>query len=674
MDSLLNYVAEHSLSDWVMNKRNDWRDHYETNYAERHDEYYRLWRGYWSKEDSDRDSERSQIISPALQQAVESSVAEIEEATFGKGPLFDIRDDYSDQEGQDVELLKNKLTEDFEAARIRSSIGEALINAAVFGTGIGEIYLDMEKTYTPGSQPILDGQMKEIGVFKGERTMVKLNPVQPRNFLIDPLATTVEDAMGCIIDSHVSLYTIEQGQADGIYDPDAHVDVSPSDHDIDADPTLWHEGEDKVRLIKYFGLVPTEMLVATGATVADKDALYTEAIVILINEGTLLKAVESPYMCRDRPVVAFKWDVVPDRFWGRGVCEKGYMSQKALDTEIRARIDALAYTTHPMMAMDAAAVPRGHQLKVRPGKTILTNGNPNQVLMPFNFGNVDQITFAQANELQKMLQQATGAVDSAGLAGNINGEATAAGISMSLSALIKRQKRTLVNFQENFLIPLIRKAAWRYMQFSPKEYPVADYRFVPISSLGVIQREYEVGQLGQILQSIPPGTPAHSIVLEAMIDHMNVSNREQIIKQLQEQSKPDPKAQQLAQEEKEKQNKILDKQLFVLDSQAAESFARANKYKIESELMPTETALKYSDMNNDGEVDADFERKLKLGDLLLRERETALKEEQAKKQTAADAEAELIRQLTQQSGGPDAEAEAELMRQLTQQAGGQGGI
>ena len=63
-------------------------------------------------------------------------------------------------------------------------------------------------------------------------------------------------------------------------------------------------------------------------------------------------------MMQDRPVVAFPWDVVPGRFWGRGVCEKGYNSQ-TLDTELRARIDALSLTIHPMMAIDATRLPRG---------------------------------------------------------------------------------------------------------------------------------------------------------------------------------------------------------------------------------------------------------------------------------------------------------------------------
>ena len=94
-----------------------------------------------------------------------------------------------------------------------------------------------------------------------------------------------------------------------------------------------------------------------------KTDFYVEAIVVIANGGTLLKAEKNPYMMQDRPVVAFPWDIVPSRFWGRGVCEKGYNSQKALDAELRARIDALALTVHPMMAMDATRYLAGQSLK-----------------------------------------------------------------------------------------------------------------------------------------------------------------------------------------------------------------------------------------------------------------------------------------------------------------------
>ena len=102
-------MIQEALEDWVITKCDSWRDHFESNYAEKFDEYYRLWRGIWAAEDVTRQSERSKIISPALQQAVESSVAEIEEATFGRGKFFDIKDDANDPDKADVVYLRSRL-------------------------------------------------------------------------------------------------------------------------------------------------------------------------------------------------------------------------------------------------------------------------------------------------------------------------------------------------------------------------------------------------------------------------------------------------------------------------------------------------------------------------------------------------------------------------------------
>ena len=74
-----------ALAGWLNHRLETWRTHRDTNYVQKWDEYYRLWRGIWLQEDRTRSSEKSRIIAPALQQAVESSVAELEEATFGRG-------------------------------------------------------------------------------------------------------------------------------------------------------------------------------------------------------------------------------------------------------------------------------------------------------------------------------------------------------------------------------------------------------------------------------------------------------------------------------------------------------------------------------------------------------------------------------------------------------------
>jgi len=646
-------IIEQSLQDWVMTKVNDWGDYYENNYAKKHEEYYRLWRGIWNASDATRKAERSQIIAPALQQAVESNVAEIEEATFGRGKYFDIKDNLGDSETQDIQFLRNKLHEDFERTRIRRDMSECLINAAVYGNGIAEVVLEEINEMKPATEKVMGGAMEAVGVNISKRTVVRLRPILPQNFRIDPVATNVEEALGVAVDEFVSAHTVEILQEQGVY-KDAYLGNASEDFNLEPDSELTVTQDDKVRLTKYYGLVPTHLLeqeLDYDLDEDEKEGYYTEAVVIIGNEGIMLKAEPSPYMMKDRPIVAFPWDVVPSRFYGRGVCEKGYNSQKALDAELRARIDALALTVHPMLAMDATRIPRGTKPEIRAGKLLLTNGDPKEIINPFNFGNVSQITFAQAQALQSMVQQSTGAVDSSGVGGQINGEATAAGISMSLGAIIKRHKRTLINFQEAFLIPFVSKAAWRYMQYEPELYPVSDYNFLATSSLGIIAREYEVSQLVQLLQTMGKDTPYYPIMLKSIVDNMNVSNREELIGLIDKAAQPTPEQQKAQEETRQAELAFQASQTSALNSQAEESNMRAHKLHEEALAVPKETEIARikaitTNIQAGDKDDKEFERRMRISESVLKEREVILKERKEERDSKPnEAENALIQRL-----------------------------
>ncbi len=635
--------VKQTAESWVIDKAEQWRDHYSSNYEQKFDEYYRLWRGIWAAEDRIRESERSQLISPALQQAVESSVAEIEEATFGRGKWFDIKDDRNDPDNTDIAYLREQLSEDFNYTKTRKAVGEVLINAAVYGTGMAELVIEEVNEMKPATQPIMEGAMQAVGVTVETRVVVKLRPVQPQNFLIDPVASTIEDALGIIIDEFVPRHQVQMGIDSGIY-KDVELEDASTDTDIEPDKELSTYDDDKVRLTKYYGLIPRHIYTATLKEFAkdedDEDDLddeiepetdeddeeekgYVEVIIVIANEGQLLKIEENPYMMQDRPVVAFPWDVVPGRFWGRGVCEKGYNSQKALDAELRARIDALALTVHPMMAMDATRMPRGAKLEVRPGKVILTNGNPAEILQPFKFGNLDQVSFAQAAELQKMVQMATGAIDAAGIPGSINGEAAAGAVSMSLGAIIKRHKRTLVNFQESFLIPMIEKTAWRYMQFDPDNYPVSDYKFVPSSSLGVIAREYEVTQLVQLLQTLGQDSPMYPMLVSSVIDNMGLTNREELMEQLKQINQPQPEQEQMQQAQQQVQMETIQAQLKLIQAQIAKTAAEAQETQVNTQIAPQIAQAKLvaalsNNLDSGGGDEKAMEQRFRMAELLLK--------------------------------------------------------
>ena len=209
--------SERDLITFVTTHTDAWREHRDANYIDTWLEYERLWRGIWAQTDSMRASERSQIISPAIRQAIDSRQAEIEEAIFGRKDWFDIDDDVLDKQTEDIALLKRNLTEDFKKDRVKKGITQINQLAEVYGTGIGEIVVSKDKSTSPASQDIGVPGLKAVGVSEKDRFSVKLKPVSPKNFLIDPNARDLEDAMGTAIEEFVRLHTIVAGMVSGKY-------------------------------------------------------------------------------------------------------------------------------------------------------------------------------------------------------------------------------------------------------------------------------------------------------------------------------------------------------------------------------------------------------------------------------------------------------------------------
>ena len=647
--------AEKELTAWVVDHTTRWRDHRDANYMDRWSEYERIFRGQWDVNDKTRESERSRIISPATQQAVETRHAEIIEAIFGQGEFFDIEDDIQDVNGNpfDVDQLKNQLMEDFKKDKIKKSVDQIELMAEIYGTGIGEIIVKTEKEYIPATQAIPGvAQAAAIGVQEKERVAVKIKPVNPKNFLIDPNADSIDDALGVAIEKYVSIHKVVEGIEKGIY---KKVDITTDYSDQDLEPTqdIRQFEDDKVKLLTYYGLVPREYLtdgeeeeyeeIFPEDSVADEHCNLVEAIIVIANDGILLKAEENPYMMKDRPVLAYQDDTVPGRFWGRGTVEKAYNMQKAIDGQLRAHMDSLALTTAPMIAMDATRLPRGAKFEIKPGKAILTNGNPNEILTPFHFGQTNQDAPAAAQNFERMLLQATGTVDSAGMPSAVPRDAGAGGMSMALAGIIKKYKRTLTNFQEDFMVPFIYKSAWRYMQFDSERYPTVDMTFIPTATLGILAREFEQQQFIALLQTLGPQTPVLPLILKGILSNSSLSNRGELIQTLDQMSQPNPEAQQAQMQQQQLQMALLQAQIQDLQAKAAKAGAEAQQTQVETQLMPEKMKIDIvqSAATNLDNGD-DFEKRLKLADMMLKEKQINLKaadiasnERIAKLQTAA---------------------------------------
>jgi hypothetical protein len=633
--------ADKELTAFVVDHCNRWRDWRDTNYLSLWEEYERIFRGEWASEDKTRESERSRIVTPAAQQAVETRHAEIMEAIFGSGEFFDIEDDLQDADGQtiDIEALRAQLSEDFKKDKIKKAIDQIELLAEIYGTGIGEIVVGMEMEYIPATQPI-PGQMGQaaFGVLEKPRVAVRLVPVNPKNFLFDPNGTTVDDCMGVAIEKYVSIHKVVRNIERGVY---RKVNITPTYEDSQLEPTqeIQNYQDEKVKLLTYYGLVPREYLtkleeMEEGGKIEElfpEDSAaedyqdMVEAIIVIGNDGMLLKAEATPYMMKDRPVLTYQDDTVPNRLLGRGTIEKAYNMQKAIDAQVRSHLDSLALTTAPMMGMDATRLPRGAKFEVKPGKALLTNGNPQEILYPFKFGQTGQENIATAQTFERMLLQATGTMDSNGMVSQVSRDGNGAAMSMAVATIIKKYKRTLVNFQEDFLIPFIKKAAYRYMQFDPERYPTRDLNFVPTGTLGILAREYEQQQFVGLLQTLGPDTPVLPIILKGIVANSSLSNRLELMEALTQMAQPNPEQQQMAMIQQQLAMQAAQAQIAVNTTQAEQNRAEATKTLVETKLKPIEVQAKIQQgltanlPNNADLASQEFDKRVKVAELMLKE-------------------------------------------------------
>ena len=171
------------------------------------------------------------------------------------------------------------------------------------------------------------------------------------------------------------------------------------------------------------------------------------------------------------------------------------------------------------------------------------------------------------------------------------------------------------------------------MQFDPESYPVRDFKFNATSSLGIIAREYEVTQLVQLLQTMSQDSPLYSTLIESIIDNMNLANREELAARLQQaaqQSQPTPEQQEMAMAAQQAQLQFQQSQTQALQGQAAESQARAQKIVVETQIAPQELEIDRikavtTNLEKGTDDDREFERRLKIAQTMLKEKELDLK-------------------------------------------------
>ena len=638
------------LVDWVMQHVNRWRDHRDQSFKRRWGEYYRLWRGRWMAEDRNKSSERSRLVAPALSQAIEMTVAELEEATFGREPWIDVLDDPTDRaEGatDDIAAIRRQLSYDLARAKVRSEVAASYLHGALYGALVAKVVVEKDKVVHVGKY---DGVGREVSELP--RVTVRAVAIPADEFVPDPSAERIEDMLGCAHEVIKPRAWLQREIAAGTYKRmgyatgGAAITEAQKYERADLEASVTHE--DGVLITEYHGLVPARLLpqdrptsevdkLLSAADEKSGDETMIEAIVTICDKRELLAALPNRFDRKDRSIVGCPFERVPGRFFGRSIAEKGYNPQKALDAELRSRMDALALISNPMMAADITRLPRGFDFGVRPGKVWLTNGAPKDVLTPVQFQGLDPTTFNQSAELERMVQMGTGAMDSATPIDGNSRNGTATGTSLIVGSFVKRAKRAKAHTDENFLEPLIEKIVWRYMEFDPKRYP-ADVDFRLIGTLGIVARELEQAQLTNALGLVQPGSPPQFVLLKAIFENSSSPHKEEMLAAIDQMMQPDPKAQAMAEAAQAAELQKL--QAEALDRMASAELKRAQ--------IVTEIAKAQAEMQRPGVESAKLQIEVQKLFVQLRELEEYARQIDV---SAVKAQADLIKARKPSSKG-----------------------
>jgi multidrug efflux pump subunit AcrA (membrane-fusion protein) len=129
-----------------------------------------------------------------------------------------------------------------------------------------------------------------------------------------------------------------------------------------------------------------------------------------------------------------------------------------------------------------------------------------------------------------------------------------------------------------------------------------------------------------LLQTLGPNTPVLPLILKGILQNSSLTNRGELIQTLEQMSMPDPQAQQAAQMQQEAQIAMLQAQLADLQAKANKNNAEAQKAATEAALLPEKhkvDVIQAAATNID--KSSDFDKRLKLADMMLKERTVNLK-------------------------------------------------
>jgi len=148
-----------------------------------------------------------------------------------------------------------------------------------------------------------------------------------------------------------------------------------------------------------------------------------------------------------------------------------------------------------------------------------------------------------------------------------------------------------------------------------------------------------------LMQTLGPNSPIVPIILRSIIATSSLVNKEQLMVQLDQMSQPDPQAQEMQAQQAQLQMGLVQAQANELNARAQESAADAQEAQARAQKLTIESSLLDEKIKSDiirnlsanissSSDDQEFEKRARIADLMLKEKDIDTKERIVDKQMA----------------------------------------
>ena len=155
----------------------------------------------------------------------------------------------------------------------------------------------------------------------------------------------------------------------------------------------------------------------------------------------------------------------------------------------------------------------------------------------------------------------------------------------------------------------------------------------------MMAREFEQAQIISLMSTLGPNSPVLPLLLQSVVEASSLPNRETILQQLAQLSQPDPAAQQAQQQAMQIQMATAQADVQEKQARAQKAQAEAQKAMVEAQLMPEKLKVDVvqAASTNIDDPNREFERRVKIAELMLKEKDIDSKVNIVREQTRQDA-------------------------------------